>query len=153
VLTDVGYTVTFNIDKSDIKYNCTEIPRRENDARTNLWTLPLGNGMTQTTARHDSVMPVLACPNMASAHTCLSMQDSTKESPTAFFTHATRSKANSIKYAHQSLCSPRISTLPKAICRGYLKECPNLTAAGVTQYLNSSLSLAKGHMKHPQQGI
>jgi hypothetical protein len=153
VLTEVGCTVTFNIDKHVVKYNGKEILHREKDNCTDLWILPLGNGMTQMTTQHDRVMPVLACPKMASAHTCLSMQESTNESPTAFFTHTTRSKANNIKFAHQLLCSPRISTLLKAICHGYLKGCPNLTAAGVTRYLNPSTALAKGHMKRPHQGI
>jgi hypothetical protein len=153
VLTEVGCTVTFNIDKHIVKYNGKEILQGEKDTRTDLWILPLGSGMTQMTTQHDSVMPVLACPKMASAHTCLSMQESTNESPTAFFTHTTHSKANSIKFAHQSLCSPRILTLLKAICHGYLKGCPNLTMAGVTRYLNPSTALAKGHMKCPHQGI
>ncbi len=62
------------------------------------------------------------------------------------------SKANSICFAHQSLCSPQISTLLKAIRRGYLKGCPNLTKHGVT-YLNASPASTKGHMKRPCQGI
>jgi hypothetical protein len=127
VLTEVGCTVTFNFNKCVVKYNSKEILCGEIDARTGLWTLPLSYGMTQKNAQHDSVMPVLACPKMASAHTCLSMQEFTNESMTAFFTHTTCSRANSIKFPHQSLCSPCISTLLKAICHGYLKECPNLT--------------------------
>jgi hypothetical protein len=71
----------------------------------------------------------------------------------SFFTHTIRTKANSIKFAHQSLCSPQISTLLKAIQKGFLKGCPNLTAKGVTRYLNPSPATAKGHMKRPHQGI
>jgi hypothetical protein len=71
----------------------------------------------------------------------------------SFFTHTVRTKANSIEFAHQSLCSPRISTLLKAIQRGFLNGCPNLTAKGITRYLNPSLATAKGHMKWPHQGI
>jgi hypothetical protein len=51
------------------------------------------------------------------------------------------------------MCSPRITTLLKAIQRGFLKGCPNLSAKGVTQYLNPSPATAKGHMKRPHQGI
>jgi hypothetical protein len=43
--------------------------------------------------------------------------------------------------------------LSKAIYQGYLKGCPNLTAAGIAKYLNPSPVTAKGHMKHPQMGI
>ena len=51
------------------------------------------------------------------------------------------------------MCSPTISTLLKAIRRGYLDGCPNLSAKGVTRYLNPSPATAKGHMKRPHQGI
>ena len=70
-----------------------------------------------------------------------------------FFTHTVRTKANSIKFAHQSMCSPTISTLLKAIRRGFLNGCPNLSARGVTCYLNPSPATTKGHMKWPHQGI
>ncbi len=71
----------------------------------------------------------------------------------AFFTHNVRNKANSIWFAHQSLCSPRISTLLKAIRHNHLKGCPNLSAAGVSKYLNPSPATTKGHMKQPCMGI
>jgi hypothetical protein len=71
----------------------------------------------------------------------------------AFFMHTVQTKANSIRFAHQSLCSPRISTLLKAIRLGFLKGCSNLSAAGVTRYLNPSPATAKGHMKQPCMGI
>jgi hypothetical protein len=67
--------------------------------------------------------------------------------------HTVQNKANSIRFAHQSLCSPKISMLLKAICCGYLKGCPNLTATSITKYLNPIPATAKGHMKHPQMGI
>jgi hypothetical protein len=43
--------------------------------------------------------------------------------------------------------------LLKTICQGYLKGCPNLTATGITKYLKSIPTTAKGHMKHPRMGI
>jgi hypothetical protein len=70
-----------------------------------------------------------------------------------FFTHTIQTKANSIKFAHQSMCSPTISTLLKAIRRGYLDGGPNLSAKGVTRYFDPSPATAKGHMKRPHQGI
>jgi hypothetical protein len=71
----------------------------------------------------------------------------------AFFTHTIRNKASSIYFAHQSLCSLRISTLLKAIQRDYLKGCLNLKAKGVSKYLNPSPATAKAHITWPQQGI
>jgi hypothetical protein len=53
-----------------------------------------------------------------------------------------QTKGNSIHFVHQSLCSPKISTLLKAIQCGYLKGCPNLTAKGVSKNLNPSLATA-----------
>jgi hypothetical protein len=91
-------------------------------------------------------MTLLAAPDCANTHA---------QSPQiiAFFMHTVKNKANSIWFANQSLCSPNISTLFKAICCGYLKGCPNLTALGVTKYLNLSPAIAKGHMKRPTMGI
>jgi hypothetical protein len=71
----------------------------------------------------------------------------------ASFTHTVQTKANSIRFTHLSLCSPAIPTLLKALKRGYLKGCPNLSALGVTKYLNPSPATAKGHMKRPRHGI
>jgi hypothetical protein len=69
------------------------------------------------------------------------------------FTHTIQTKANSIKFAHQFLCSPHLLTLLKAIQCSFLKGCPNLTTKGMTQYLNPSPTTAKGPMKQPHQGI
>ncbi len=119
------------------------------DPSTNLWTLPLG----RKTAQYDQLMPVLSCPNLTSSRKCPSQVTDTTMTHVACFTHTVHSKANSVKFAHQSLCCPRLSTLLKAIIRGFLKGCPNLTSTGFIRYLNSSPALAKGHMKHPHQGI
>jgi hypothetical protein len=73
-----------------------------------LWTLPLGTPCT--TANHSNkAMTLLAVPDFANTHA---------QSPTnnVFFMHTVQNKANSIRFAHQSLCSPRISMLLKAIC-------------------------------------
>ena len=43
--------------------------------------------------------------------------------------------------------------LIKAINWDYLKGCPNLTAHGISKYLNLSPAMVKGHMKCTQQGI
>jgi len=151
VLTDVGCTVIFDIDKCVVTFNGNEILRGYKDATTDLWTLPLG-GDQRTPTQHDFVMPLVACPKIATART---WSPPAADGPThiATFAHTVRTKANSIKYAHQSLCSPRLLTLLKAIRRGFLKGCPNLTSTGVTKYLNPSPASSKGHMKRPHQGI
>ena len=71
----------------------------------------------------------------------------------ATFTHSVRTRANTVKFAHQLLCNPTISSLMKAMQRGFLKGCPNLNQELVVKYLNPSPATAKGHMKCPKQGI
>ncbi len=110
-----------------------------------LWTLPLGTPRT-TTHHSNKAMTLLAAPNCANTHAQSPMNN-------AFFMHTVQNKANSIRFAHQSVCSSKISMLLKTICHRYLKGCPNLTAASVTKYLNPSPATAKGHMKRPQIGI
>ncbi len=71
----------------------------------------------------------------------------------ATFMHSVQIWANTVKFSHQSLCNPKISTLLKAIHRGFLKGFPNLTETLVLKYLNPSSATAKGHMKRPRHGI
>ena len=127
VLTDVGCTVTFDIDKFVVKFNGNEVLRGYKDAITDLWTLPIGGHTRAPDQQHDSAMSVSACPKMANAHTC---PTSPPTISVATFAHTVRTKANSITFAHQSFCSPRHSTFLKAIRRGFLKGCPNLSAPG-----------------------
>ncbi len=64
-----------------------------------------------------------------------------------------RTRANGVKFAHQSLCNPKISTLLKAVWKGFIKGCPNLTKKLILKFLNQSPATAKGHMKIPCHGI
>jgi hypothetical protein len=41
----------------------------------------------------------------------------------------------------------------KALKKGFLKGCPDLSKELVTKYLNPSPATAKGHMKRPKKGI
>ncbi len=71
----------------------------------------------------------------------------------ATFTHSIKTRANGVKFAHQSLCNPKISTLLKAVRQGFLDGCPNLSEKLILKYLNPSPATAKGHMKRPRHGI
>jgi hypothetical protein len=71
----------------------------------------------------------------------------------AMFTHSIRNCADAVKFALQSLCTPKISTLMKVLKKDFLKECPNTSKTLVTKYLNPSPATAKGHMKRPKKGI
>jgi hypothetical protein len=144
VLMEVGCNITFDKHKCTVRYNGKVILIGDKDPSTDLWTLCLGSMDMTTHCSNDAILS--AAPVHANAHAHL-------PTPIACFTHTVRTKANSIRFTHQSLCSPCISTLLKAIRRGYLKGCPNMTAKGVTKYLNPSPATAKGHMKQPNQGI
>ncbi len=67
----------------------------------------------------------------------------------AAFTHSVCTRANSVKFTHQSLCNPKISTLLKAVRKRFLKGRPNMSEKVILKYLNPSLATAKGHMKFP----
>jgi hypothetical protein len=71
----------------------------------------------------------------------------------AAFTHLVRTRANRVKFAHQSLCNPKILTLLKAVRKKFLKGCPNLSEKLILKYLNPNPATAKGHMKRPRHGI
>ncbi len=64
-----------------------------------------------------------------------------------------RTRTNPVKFSHQSPCNPKISSFMKALKKGFLKGCLNLSKELVTKYLNPSPATAKGRMKHPKKGI
>jgi hypothetical protein len=144
ILTEGGCDVTFTKGDCIVTYNRKIILGGEKDPLTDLWTLPLRSH--DMTSQHATSTLPLAAPDFADAHAQPAVQ-------IAFFAHTVQTKANSIHFAHQLLCSPRISTLLKAIKRGYLKGRPNLTAYGINKYLDPSPATAKRHMKRPRQGI
>jgi hypothetical protein len=162
VLTEAGCTVKFDIEKCVVKYNGKIILTGMKDPTTDLWTLPIvgSAGKTSQMDTHDeqdafdnlrneflekanvayNTKPSsLAIPLCASTQACGTIQTGTPQLPNpppkdfSFFTLTVRTKANSIKFAHQLMCSPTMSTLLKAIRRGYLDGCPNLSAKGVTR--------------------
>jgi hypothetical protein len=61
--------------------------------------------------------------------------------------------SNGVKFAHQALYNPNISSLLKAFRQGFLNGCPNMSKKLILKYLNASLATAKGHMKRPRHGI
>jgi hypothetical protein len=144
VLTEAGCEAAFDNKCCTVQYNNTIILQGKKNLSTDLWTLP--HGTLSTSTHHGAATTPLIAPVISDAH------DHHASMQIAFFTHIVQNKANSIQFAHQALCSPRISTLLNAIRRGYLKEGPNLMAHGVTKYLKPSPATAKGHTKRPRQG-
>ena len=134
VLCKAECTVTFCKDHCDIIYNGKTILKGCKDPNTNLWTIPINDSQTPSLHRMDPTQP-----------------DTLQH--TAHFAHSISTRANKVKFAHQSLCNPKISTLLKSTQKGFLKGCPNISETLILKYLNPSPATAKGHMKRPRQGI
>ena len=127
-LCNAGCTVIFSKKYCDVIYNGDVILRGHKDPSTDLWTLPL------------APKPHAPKPPADSQHV-------------ATFAHSIATRANKVKFAHQSLCNPKISKLIKATRKGFLKGCPNISEELILKYLNPSPATAKGHMKRPRHGI
>jgi hypothetical protein len=131
------------------------------DPSTDLWVLPItpdaiNEAKLCTSQRHDMVsVQSRAGPGMTRAPQFPTRIPTPqgKDVDIAMFTHSVRTHANAVKFTHQAMCNPKISSLMKALRKGYLQGCPNLSEELVTKYLNPSPATAKGHMKRPKKGI
>ncbi len=130
--------VTFTEKYCNVMYNGKLILRGYKDPQTDLWTLPITS---------DTIM------RQSNVGKDLGDQKNPQQIQVAGFTHSMRTRANALKFAHQSLCNPNISALMKALKNGFLKGCHNMNKKLVTKYLNPSPATAKGHMKWPKKGI
>ena len=144
-LCKAGCTVTFDNDKCDVIYDGKVILRGLKDATSDLWTLPINPGAERTALQRSA-------PDVDRSPLCIAA-DIHPGVHLASFTHSVKTRANGVKFAHQSLGNPKISTLLKAVRRGFLKGCPNLNEKLILKYLNPSPATAKGHMKRPRHGI
>jgi hypothetical protein len=111
ILCKAGCTVMFTEKYRDVMYNGKLILRGYKDPQTDLWTLLITSDAIkqQSTVGKD-------------------LEDQKNPQPVhvAGFTHSVRTQANALKFAHQSLCNPKISTLMKALKKGFLEGCPNM---------------------------
>ncbi len=145
LLCNAGCAVTFDKDKCNVIYNGNVVLRGFKDMATNLQML-LINRLDMQTALPRSA-PQFDCAlhdTLAQLHPGVNL---------ASFTHSVKTRANGISFAHQSLCNPKILTLLKAVQKGFLKGCLNLSKKLILKYLNPSPATAKGHMKWPRHGI
>ena len=132
-LCKAGCVVTFDDNKCDVIYDGKVILRGYKNKSTDLWTLPIPPPLTSHGMHNNATLE----PQITIAS----------------FAHSVRTRANAVKFAHQSLCNPRISSLLKAVRKGFLKGCPNLSESLILRYLNPSPATSKGHMRRPRQGI
>ena len=56
-------------------------------------------------------------------------------------------------FIHTTLGSPALSTLLRAVRKGYLSSYPRLTATMVTSYLSLTAATARGHLDQHRQGL
>jgi hypothetical protein len=138
ILCKAGCIVIFTDKYCDVMYNEKLILRGYKDPQTDLWILPITRD---------------AINNQSTVGKDLGDQKNPQPIQVAGFTHSVQTRANAVKFAHQSLCNPKISTLMKALKKGFLKGCPHMNEELVTKYLNPSPATAKGHMKGPKKGI
>jgi hypothetical protein len=116
-LCKVGCRVVFDNVKCDVVYKGQVILRGYKDPSTNLWTLPITiEGMQTTPSHKDLPQPCLGIGR--APHPPQDISDR------AAFLHSIQTRANNVKFAHQLLCNPKISTLLKATQRGFLKRVP-----------------------------
>jgi hypothetical protein len=162
ILCKVGCKVIFTNTTCYVKYNGKIILRGTKDPSTDLWVLPLTpkaikeNQMKLWTSQGiDETIGIntqsRAGPGMTRAPQ--SPKIATSNAAVAMFTHSVRTRANTVEFGHQAMCNPKISSLLKALRKGFLKGCPDLSEELVTKYLNPSPATAKGHMKRPRKGI
>jgi hypothetical protein len=71
----------------------------------------------------------------------------------ALFSYHQTTKANAVKFMHQSLCNPPITSLIKAISAGFLCSAQHLNAKSVQKYLMPSPATLKGHIKWPHKDL
>jgi len=162
ILCKVGCWVVFTNTACYVKYIGKIILRGTKDPSTDLWVLPLTpkaineNQMKLWTSQgiDETIITNIqsrAGPSMACAPQSSKMVIS--NAAVAMFTHSVHTRANTVKFGHQAMCNPKISSLLKALRKGFLKGCPNLSEEMVTKYLNPSPVMAKGHMKRLRKGI
>ncbi len=99
VLCDIGCTMVFTKAKCEVIYNGKIILWGYKDPSTDLWTLPI-NATTEDTKG-----------KVSTPHKTTSVIDNSERIDLATFTHSVQTCANSVIFAHQSLCNPKISTL------------------------------------------
>jgi hypothetical protein len=155
VLCKAGCKVIFDDEKCRVNFKGATILTGYKDPTSDLWTLPILNGEERlwTTPGSDLVAskPTPSQPGPCKGH---APQPPLEPMPALeLFSYHRTTKANAVKFMHQSLCNPPITSLLKAINTGFLQGAPHLNAKSVRKYLMPSPATSKGHMKRPRKGL
>ena len=134
ILCKLGCTVVFTDTACYVFYQEQLILTGYKDPSTDLWVLPITpDAIEETKLRTSQGQDILSVQSRASPYTARAPQCPKITTPpreteeAAMFTHSVRTRANAVKFSHQSLCNPKISSLMKALRKGFLKGCPNLS--------------------------
>ncbi len=132
ILCKMGCTVLFTDTVCYVKYQGKVILMGYKDPSTDLWVVPItpdaiNQQKLRTSQGHDLVSA------QSRAGRCMARTPQFPASTTpqakivdvAMSTHSVQTRANSVKFYQQSLCNPKISSLIKALRKGFLKGCPN----------------------------
>ncbi len=98
-------------------YNGNVILSGKKDPSTDLWTLPINTDIEKVTKSVDeptSAPSQTVCPP-PKKRTMLPSDAHHRVAHVASFTHSVKTRTNGVKFAHQSLCNLKISTLLKAV--------------------------------------
>ncbi len=124
LLCKAGCKVAFDNDKWDMMYNDKIISTGYKDPSTDLWTFPIHTKVC--TAPGPTVLPWSGPCLGRAPQPLLVASDAHLGISLAAFTHSVHTWANAVKFSHQSLCNPKVSTLLKAVRRWFLKGCPKM---------------------------
>jgi hypothetical protein len=111
-LCQAGCKVIFDDRKCDVVFNGVVILGGYKDLSTDFWTLPIPTTKV-CTAQEPSVLSQPGPYNGRAPHLPTDARD--PGTTMATFTHSVKTRANAVKFAHQSLCNPKISTLLKTV--------------------------------------
>ncbi len=122
ILCKMGCTVVFTDTVCYVSYKGTVILTRYKDPSMDLWVLPItpdaiNQEKLQTSQGHDSVpVQLQADPCMARAPQFpLIWTPKPRKVDIAMFTHSVQTQVNAVKFSHQAMCNPKISSLMKAL--------------------------------------
>jgi hypothetical protein len=119
-LCKAGCQVLFSNNYCDVIFNGNVILRGHKDPSTDLCTLPINRCNTMQTTLPQSAPGIDCAPHYMHPEIYPGITP-------ASLTQSVPTRANGVKFAHQLLRNPKTSMLLKAMCKGFLRGCPNLS--------------------------
>jgi hypothetical protein len=154
ILCKAGCKVIFDDEKCRVNFKGDRILTGYKDPTSDLWTLPILNNKERLwTTPGSNLVASKQTPSQPSPCKGHAPQPPFKPMPAlALFLYHRTTKVNAVKFMHQRLCNPPITSLLNAINAGFLQGAPHLNAKSIQKYLTPSPATSKGHMKRPRKG-